>query len=161
MQDEDHDDGLGGRTRDRREFTEFHQGRAQRLLELPELRLVHPAVPEVVRRELVVARNATSHRARNRSVRRADLLISQLEEDELAELERFLDEPAPAVHPEVSAWIDRLGRDPDLVTELAVEHPEVEAQRVRQLARNLGRPALRERARAALVELLGSLVLAR
>ncbi|MCB9685097.1 MAG: DUF615 domain-containing protein [Alphaproteobacteria bacterium] len=159
MQDEDHDDGLGGRSRDRREFTENNQRWAARLLELSEVDLVHPSVPEVVREELVVARNATSYRARNRSVRRVDMLVSLMADEEIEVLEAFLDAPRASVHPQIAAWLKRLRDDGSAVTELLEQHPDLEVQRLRQLARNLGKPALREKARAGLIEMLAVVVL--
>lgn len=159
MQDEDHDDGLGGRSRDRREFTENNQRWAARLMELSEVDLVHPTVPEVVREELVVARNATSYRARNRSIRRVDMLVSLMADEEIEELEEFLDAPRAAVHPEITGWLIRLRDDGAAVTELLEQHPDLEVQRLRQLARNLGKPALRDKARAALIEMLAVVVL--
>jgi ribosome-associated protein len=161
MQDQDNDDGLGGRSRDRREFAEGNQRWARRLADLPDEVAVKAPLPEVVRDELVLARRLDANaeragRARNRSLRRIDMLISGLEPEEIAAIDRFLDAPPlDADDPRIEAWYDRLlDAGDDAVGALAEAFPAADLQQLRQILRNTKKPALRERAQRQLREWL-------
>ncbi len=161
MQDQDNDDGLGGRSRDRREFAEGNQRWARRLADLPAEALARLTLPEVVADELALARvldgNAErAGRARNRSLRRVDMLISGLAPDEIAAIDRFLAAPPlEADDPRIEAWYERLLRGgDDAVSELAASSPDADLQQLRQILRNTRKPALADRARRQLREWL-------
>lgn len=164
MQDQDNDDGLGGRSRDRRTFAEENQRWGRRLVDLPPEVTAKAPLPEEIRGEIDLCRRLDANaersgRARNRSLRRIDMLISGLAPEEVAAVDRFLDAPPlDARDPRLEAWYDRLlaGGD-DAVGALAEAHPAADLQQLRQILRNTRKPALRERAARQLEEWLLSL----
>jgi ribosome-associated protein len=155
--DEEHDDGLGGRSRNRREVTAANRwGRA--LLGLTPTQFAAAPLPEEVRAEAAIARAAPSFRARDRAVARVDALMRDLDEEWVAKVDGFLRAPpqAPA-HPAAIQWRDRLLAQGDLALRALVdEQPGIDVQRLRQLVRNAraARPGAGSRARAALTGLL-------
>lgn len=161
MQDQDNDDGLGGRSRDRREFAEDNQRWARRLVDLPPEVVLKAPLPDEIREEVALARRLDANaersgRARNRSLRRVDMLVSLLPDEEIAAVDRFLDAPPlEADDPRIERWFGRLLREGDgAVSAFAADHPAADLQQLRQVLRNAKKPALAERARRQLRELL-------
>lgn len=158
VMDQDNDDGLGGRSRTRREVTEANRwGRA--LHGLDEAQFAAAPIPPEVRAEADLARRATAFRARDRAIARVDALVRDLDEGQVLRLDEFLAAPpALGAHPSTISWLSRLVETGDVaVRELIELHREVDGQRLRQLVRNLRRPDPPARTRAALVELLDAL----
>lgn len=157
MMDEDHDDGLGGRSRDRREFTEDNRW-AVPLCRLTPAQLAAAPIPEaireVVREAVAVGDAASAGRARNRLHQRVDKLVRLLDESEVLELDTYLEDPEVGDRA-VEAWCDDLIRDGDPALDtLIAANPSADRQRFRTLARNARRrPADRAPLRAALVAL--------
>jgi ribosome-associated protein len=158
VMDEDHDDGLGGRSRTRREVTEGNRwGRA--LYELDAAQFAAAPIPPEVRAEAEVARRATSYRARDRATMRVDALVRDLDEGQVRRLDRFLGAPPELrAHPQTVAWSRRLLDEGDAAVQALVdERPGLDVQRLRQLLRNARGRAAPARARAALDALLDEL----
>jgi ribosome-associated protein len=156
MQDEDHDDGLGGRSRDRREFAQDNQRWARRMVALEPAVFAHLPLLEVIVDEVALARTLKDGRARNRSLRRIDMLVSGLTPEEVARVDAFLDTPPlDADEPRIEAWFERLLREGDeAVSALAAEFPNADLQQLRQMLRNTKKAALAGRARQHLREWL-------
>lgn len=153
--DEDHDDGLGGRSRTRREVTEANRwGKA--LHALSDAQFAAAPLPPEVRAEADVSRRATSFRARDRAIMRVDALLRDMDDAEVAELDAFLaDPPSLRQHPETAKWFDRLVSEGDgAVSELVAAYPGVPVQRLRQLVRNARKPDAPARSALALRGLL-------
>lgn len=157
VMDEEHDDGLGGRSRTRREVTEANRwGKA--LFELDPAQFAAAPIPDEVRAEAEVARQARSFRARDRAIARVDALMRDLDEGQVARVDSFLaSPPALSAHPDTLRWMARLVEDPDAVRVFVDTFPAVEVQRLRQLVRNLKRPETAVRARTSLIEMLDQL----
>jgi ribosome-associated protein len=158
--DEDNDDGLGGRSRDRAAFTAANRW-ARPLVELEAVAWAAAPVGEEIRAEVALARTLTASEnwlARDRSLRRIDKLVRELEDDEIAALDAFLAAPERAISArdaEVGALRGRLLTDGEpAIRALGAEHPEVDLQRLRQLVRNARKPDAGERARRLLDEAL-------
>jgi ribosome-associated protein len=133
--DEDHDDGLGGRSRDRREFTAANRW-AGPLCALDAVQLAAAPLPDAVREAVVLYDSIPTHRARNRQAQRIDKLVRILDEEQIAAIDAFLANPEVA-HAEADAWVDRLVRDGDAaLDEWIAQHPDADRQRLRRLARN-------------------------
>jgi ribosome-associated protein len=155
MQDQQNDDGLGGRSRDRREFAQDNQRWGLPLFALADEVLHKAPIPALVREELAVARSLGVGRARNRSIRRVDMLVSHLDDEEIAAIDAFLKRPPDADDPRLERWFGPLLREGDAAVErFRLDHPEVELQGLRQILRNARKPALVDRAHRALRELL-------
>ena len=149
--DEEHDDGLGGRSRDRREVTAANRW-AGPLCALDAVQLAAAPLPEEVREAVELHRSIPTHRAKNRQAQRIDKLVRILDEDQIAAIDAFLANPAVA-HAEADAWVDRLVREGDAaLDEWIALHPEADRQQLRRLARNArdGSPERREALRDAL-----------
>lgn len=156
--DEKHDDGLGGRSRDRREVNEGNRW-ARALCRLVPREFEAAPLPDEVREAAALLRSLDSPRAIARQIQRVDKLTRLLEDDEIAAIDAFLAKPTVAprpVDPEavaLDAWCDRLiaEGDPALDAWLAL-HPDADRQRLRTLARNArgGAPDRRRALRDAL-----------
>lgn len=150
--DEEHDDGLGGRSRDRRAVTAANRW-AGPLCALDPVQLAAAPLPDEVREAVVLHRAIPTYRARNRQAQRIDKLVRSLDDDEIAALDAFLANPEVA-HAEVDRWCDRLVRDGDAaLAEWVALHPDTDRQRLRQLVRNArdGSPERRRALREALL----------
>jgi ribosome-associated protein len=153
--DEDNDDGLGGRSRDRRDVTQANRW-SRPLCALDPVRLAAAPVPDEVMAEIRLARSLeSSYAARDRAYRRIDKLVRGLEEAEVDALDAFLANP-DAGQAMLDGWIDRLVKDGDPVVEAWVEgHPGTDRQRLRTLVRNVkSGKGTRDALRAALAESL-------
>ena len=148
--DEDHDDGLGGRSRTRREVTEGNRW-AKVLCALRPAQLAAAPIPDEIREEVALHGRLTSARARNRQARLVDKLVRQLEPERVAELDRFLADPDRA-SAEIDRWCDRIVAEGDAALDAFLAlHPSADRQRLRQLARNArGAPGRRRALREAL-----------
>lgn len=150
--DEDHDDGLGGRSRTRREVTEGNRW-ARVLCALRPDQLAMAPIPDEIREEVTLHGRMTAHRARNRQARLVDKLVRQLDADAVAALDAFLADPERAAA-ELDAWCDRLITEGDAALDAWMAlRPTADRQRLRQLARNARTaPGRRRVLRAALAE---------
>jgi ribosome-associated protein len=154
MMDEEHDDGLGGRSRDRREVTEANRW-AKPLCALSPAELAAAPVPEQVREQVRVANATREGRARNREHQRIDKLIRALDEGEVAEIDAFLADPG-AGRRVLEGWVLRLVEDGDAALDLLLEvNPGADRQRLRTLTRNARKGG--DKARAALLDALEEL----
>lgn len=154
VMDEDNDDGLGGRTRDRREVTEANRW-SRPLCALTEIELYAAPLPDVIRDAVVLGRSIRSYRARDRQYQLIDKLVRTLEDDEIAAVDHFLAHPDEAVV-RLDSEVDRLlsGGDEALQAWLG-EHPNAERGRIRTLVRNAIRdPARRAALTSALAQAL-------
>jgi ribosome-associated protein len=152
MYDEEHDDGLGGRSRRRREVNETARWGAE-LARIPAWHLDAIPLPDHVRAAVDEARRITSHRARERQVAFVDGLLRNLEPDEQAAIERALAKPGAApVAARENPWVERLitGGD-EAVEALLAERSDLERQHVRQLVRQAKKTGKRD----GLARLLG------
>jgi ribosome-associated protein len=144
---EDNDDGLGGRSRDRREVSEANRW-AGPLCALSDGALRAAPLPDVVREAVAHGRAIRSFRARARQLQRIDKLVRSLEPQQIAALDGFLAEPSEAPDPaEVAADALLTGGDEALQAWMAA-HPATDRQHLRSLLRR------GEGARAALIEAL-------
>lgn len=148
---EDNDDGLGGRSRDRRETTEANRW-SRPLRALEPLQIVAAPMPEELRDVVRAAKAITSGRASNREDQRIDKMVRALEEDEIEALDAFLGAP-PTVESLLEAWADRLvGEGDPAIDAWMARWPGGDRQRLRTLARNArgGDPARARSLEAAL-----------
>jgi ribosome-associated protein len=147
--DEEHDDGLGGRSRRRREVTETGRYGAQ-LVELTGPQLDRLDLQERLREAVDLGRTITSHIARRRQLAHIDSIIRMLDEadvDALGEALRDL----PTERSAVEEWLERLLEGGDTELEALVQrYPDADRQQLRQLMRNArkGGPARERLARA-------------
>ncbi|MBA2320625.1 MAG: DUF615 domain-containing protein [Deltaproteobacteria bacterium] len=160
--DEDNDDGLGGRFRDRQAVTAANRW-ARPLTALDPVAWSVAPVPDAVRDEVDLARQLTAIEkwlARDRSYRRIDKLVRELEEEEIAAIDAFLANPGQATEArdaEAGSWKSRLLTEGEpAIRAFAEAHPELELQRVRQVVRNARKPDPGERARRQLDEILAA-----
>lgn len=137
--DEDNDDGLGGRSRTRREVTASHRY-AKQLAELDDVQLAELTLPDIVRDEIVNCRKIPKQPARGRQLDYIDKLVRALEEPEQLAIAAFLTDPHRATQrhqSKLDRWFERLlsGGD-DVVDALLAVRPELPVQRLRQFIRN-------------------------
>lgn len=160
--DEDNDDGLGGRTRARREAGAAHRY-GRRLLQLDDLALDALGLTEQIRAEVDIGRKIEDRGALKRQTGYLDKLLRRLDEPERERIGAWLDAYDDGVYddlvdPVVERWLARLMSEGDAaVTELVAERPGIEVQRLRQLVRNARKEREKGRgikARAALRALL-------
>lgn len=163
MQDEDNDDGLGGRFRDRQAVTAANRW-ARPLAALDDVQLAALALPDWIADEVRTARAlsaADNFLARERSLHRIDKLVRELEDDEIARIDAFLVDPeAPlrARAARIDAWRARLLRDGEpAIRALGEAVPAVDLQRLRPLVRALRKGDTGERPRRLLDEALSVL----
>lgn len=152
--DEDNDDGLGGRSRDRREVTLANRW-SRPLCALTELQLQLAPLPDEVREAVALARmlqdsTTRAYRARDRQYQRIDKLIRSLPDEEIAAIDAWLAQPDEGSW--LQSWVDRLVAEGDEALQAWMdEHPDADRQQLRTLARRVRKdPA----ARAALLEAL-------
>ncbi|MEQ1507465.1 MAG: DUF615 domain-containing protein, partial [Myxococcota bacterium] len=91
--DEDNDDGLGGRTRDRRELTAANRW-ARPLCALSLVELAAAPLPEDLRDAVLLGRSITSYRARDRQYQRIDKLVRDLDDELVAAIDAYLADPS-------------------------------------------------------------------
>jgi ribosome-associated protein len=158
--DEDNDDGLGGRSRDRREVTEANRW-ARPLAALDPVAWAAAPVNDAIREEVELARRlaaAENRLARDRSFRRIDKLVRELEEEEIAAIDAFLARPArarAAAERAVAGWRARLVTEGEpAIRAFGEAFPQADLQRMRQLVRNARKPDAGERAKRQLDEAL-------
>jgi ribosomal 50S subunit-associated protein YjgA (DUF615 family) len=158
--DEQNDDGLGGRFRDRQAFTAANRW-AEPLAALDEVQLAAAALPEHVHEEVVLARRLGADEnwlARDRSLHRIDKLVRELEPEEIARIDAFLARPDRAnraLGKRVAAWRKRLTDEGEpAVRAFAQEFEGVDQQRLRQVVRQIRKGDAGDRARRILEEIL-------
>lgn len=153
--DEDNDDGLGGRSRTRREITEANRwGRA--LCELTDVQFAGAPLPPEIREAVALGRTITSFRARDRQWYRIDKLVRDLDDEVVAVIDRYLAAPDARLDA-LRRWADRLvaGGD-DVLGAWLIHRPRSDRQHLRTLIRNArtGTDAARARAVNHLVDAL-------
>src|SRR5262245_6200281 len=130
--DEQHDDGLGGRSRDRREVTEANRW-ARPLCALGPVELAAAPIPDEVRAAVRAGWTTREGRALNRQHQRIDKLVRSLDPEEIARLDAFLADPG-AIDRAVDRCCDRLVSDGDPALDaLIVANPDLDRQRLRTL----------------------------
>jgi ribosome-associated protein len=136
VMDEDNDDGLGGRGRDRREAARANRW-SRPLCALDAVQLAAAPVPEDIRVAIRLAQAiAASYPARDRQYRRIDKLVRSLDEPEVLAIDRFLENP-DAGYTELDDWLERvLSGDAGIDAWVAL-HPTADRQKLRTLARNV------------------------
>src|SRR5688500_2860559 len=93
VMDEDNDDGLGGRTRDRRVFTSANRW-SRPLCALDAVQLAGAPLTDELRDAVRLAQAiAASFPARDRQYRRIDKLIRGMEPEAIAAIDTFLTDP--------------------------------------------------------------------
>src|SRR5688572_21950060 len=118
VMDEKHDDGLGGRSRDRREFSAANRW-ARPLCKLLPLEFEAAPLTDDVREAAALARSMKDLKALARQYQRIDKLVRLQEDDVIAAIDAFLAEPTTArpvvaaVSAELENWCDRLIADGD------------------------------------------------
>lgn len=155
VMDEDNDDGLGGRGRDRREASRANRW-SRPLCALDAVLLAAAPLPEDIRVAIRLAQAiAASYPARDRQYRRIDKLVRSLDEAEVTAIDAFLLNPEVG-YVALDDWLDRLVRDGDPVLDAWIAlHPTADRQQLRTLARNVragkgARDSLREALAASL-----------
>lgn len=154
--DEDNDDGLGGRFKDRQAFTAANRW-ARPLVALGPVAWDAAPLDEVVRQEVSLARQLTLDEnwlARDRSLRRIDKLVRELEEEEIACIDAFLAAPE-AASAELDAWVAGwrarlLAEGEPAIRAFGDERADEDLQRLRQLVRNARKPDAGDRAKRQL-----------
>jgi ribosome-associated protein len=154
--DEDNDDGLGGRSRDRRELTAANRwGRP--LCALSEAQLRAAPLPEEIREAARLGRELAAgpskgYRARDRQYDLIDKLVRSLEDPEIEAIDQFLAAPSDG-REQLARWADRLISEGDAaLQEWMAEHPASDRQQLRNLARQArSKPESREALLDALV----------
>jgi ribosome-associated protein len=156
--DEKHDDGLGGRTRDRRAVTAANRWAGPLCALLPREFDAAP-LPDDVREAVAVARRLTVPKAIARQHQYVDKLVRQQDDDVIAAIDAFLADPTvpkappPGPDPEIDAWCTRLIAEGDAALDAWMAlHPASDRQRLRTLARN-ARDGSPQRRRALLASL--------
>jgi ribosome-associated protein len=151
--DEDNDDGLGGRSRYRREVSaRWRWGERLSALD-PEVLAWLPA-SDVLREAVLEGARTESPNARKRQIAFIDRLIREGTDDERDAIVTFLEDPDAVLRArdaELEATIDTLIAGDDALTDWIDDHPDADAQRVRTLVRNARKDATR---RAALKKAL-------
>lgn len=136
--DDNNDDGLGGRSRFRREINESWRW-GGRLVELPQWHLDAVPLPDNVRDAVEVGRTISSYAALKRQVAFIDGRLRALEDDEKDAIERVLNHPPKMPHADDvwRAWYNRLVSDGDVAIDgFLAEFPNAERQTLRQHVRN-------------------------
>jgi ribosome-associated protein len=137
--DEQHDDGLGGRSRYRREVSATGRFGAQ-LVEFTGPELDGLDLPETIREAVDAGRKITSFIARKRQIAHIDSLIRLLEDEEVEAMgEAIAAATAEGVPREsaADAWTRRLLEEGDpAIDDLVDRHADADRQQIRQLVRN-------------------------
>lgn len=135
--EEQHDDGLGGRSRSRREVSESWRW-AERLVALPAWHVRALGLPDVLYDAIVEGRDVPSPIARKRALNRIDSLVRDLDDDVKGALERGIVEPPWEAEPSRvrARWMARLKADGDAAIDaILAEYPAADRQRLRQIVR--------------------------
>ena len=148
--DEINDDGLGGRSRDRREVTEANRW-SRPLCALSEAELQAAPIPDVIREAVAFGRTVRAYRARDRQYQLIDKLVRLLDDRAVAALDAFLEAPVEAPDPaEAEADVLLAGGD-DALSAWIEQHPGADRQQLRSLVRQARRePGARKALVAAL-----------
>ena len=160
VQDEQNDDGLGGRYRDRKAHTAANRW-AHPLAALDDVQLAAIKLPEWILEEVLMARRLVdtyNYLARERSLARVDKLVHELDEAEIWRIDSFLQNPGRANLEHglrVNHWRQRLIEEGEpAIRAFGEKFPAADLQRLRQVVRNLRKPDPGERPRRQLEELL-------
>lgn len=152
MIDEENDDGLGGRSRHRREVNASRRYGAT-LIGLDPDRLADVPMSDELREAIALGRRIDSPIAKKRQILFIEKLLRNLEDDEIVPIERLL--AAPRQGPRADRTADReadaLLASDDALAAWVAAHPGADVQRLRTLIRNARKDAKR---RGALVEAL-------
>lgn len=132
--DEDNDDGLGGRSRTRREVTEANRW-GKPLCLLTDAQFALAPLPPEIREAVALGRTIASFRARDRQWQRIDKLVRALPEDVVERIDAFLADP-DAPFTALRGWADRMvaGGD-DVLAEWIARRPATDRQRLRSVVR--------------------------
>ncbi len=160
VQDEQNDDGLGGRYKDRQAHTAANRWAAP-LVALDDVQLAAIKLPEWIDEEVRLAKTlveAMNYLARERSLARIDKLVHMLEEEEIARIDAFLVDPGRANRERgmrVDHWRNRLMEDGEpAVRAFGEKFADADVQRLRQVVRNIRKGDAGERSKRMLEELL-------
>jgi ribosome-associated protein len=138
--DEEHDDGLGGRSRRRREVTESNRW-GEALVALPRWHRVAIDMRDDLRAAVEEGARIESFIAKRRQVARIDAILRDLDEEQLAAVEAGMANPPPDPASQADSWVLRLrARGDEAIDAFVAENPSAERQRLRQLVRG-GKPA--------------------
>lgn len=135
--DEQHDDGLGGRSRDRREITAQWRWGATLVL-LPAWHLAAIPMPDNLRAAIIVCHGIISPGARKRQIMHIDSIIRDQEPETRDAIERAMNVPPEGSDPDslVRTWVARLKDGGDAaIDEFVAAFPTADRQQVRQTAR--------------------------
>ena len=162
VQDEQNDDGLGGRYKDRQAHPAANRW-AHPIAALDDVQLAALRLPDWIDEEVHLARKlveAVNYLARERSLARIDKLVHELEEDEIARIDAFLLNPGRANRERdlrVAHWRQRLvDQGEPAVRAFGEKFPEADVQRLRQVVRTLRKGDVGERPRRILDEILAA-----
>ena len=135
--DEDNDDGLGGRARDRREAAQANRW-SRPLCALDTEQIAAAPLTEELRGAIrLCLAIAASYPARDRQYRRIDKLVRSLDEPDVLAIDRFLEAPESG-YAELDGWTERVlsEGDPGIDAWVAL-HPTADRQKLRTLVRNI------------------------
>lgn len=156
-EDEEHDDGLGGRSRRRREITEANRW-GRRLLQLDDAQIDALGLDDALRDAIVEGRRVRGPAATNRHVAYVDRLVRELDPDTVARIDAFLQRPPDARSARLNEWSRRLvGEGDAAVSAFVAQWPDVDVTRLRQLVRNARKETTPARGQAALERYLAEL----
>lgn len=157
MIDEDNDDGLGGRSRDRRAVNQSRRYGARLLAMAPEI-IAGLVIGPALREAIAVARKIQSPNAKKRQIAYIDKLLRGFEEVEIRPIERLLAAAAPvarklnrAADRAAERAADALLADDAALSPWVEAHPDVDLPRLRALIRNARKDPTR---RSALLDAL-------
>lgn len=154
MIDEDNDDGLGGRSRNRREVNESRRY-GLRLVALDPEVIAAVAMEDDLREAIALGRRIQSGNAKKRQIMFIERLLRGMDDAQIRPIERMLADPAPVVErvkraadKTLDKTADALLADDDALSKWVAAHPEVDLPRLRTLIRNARKDPTR---RAALL----------
>lgn len=136
--DEQHNDGLGGRSRNRREITESWRW-GEQLVALPKWHTDAIPMPDDLRKRIDDCRLMTSKIALKRQINHIDSYLRDMDEDARALVNRGIHERPQGVDPDsiVKSWLPRLKTEGDAAIDAFLEaYPAAERQRLRQCVRS-------------------------
>lgn len=125
----------------KREMTAL-QKLGEELVDQPRDRIKRMQMPEDVREAILECQQIKDHEGRRRQMQFVGKKMRSLEEDEVAVIQKTLDgwkAPSKAQTAAMHAMErrrEKLLADPNALTELMAEHPELDAQHLRNLIRN-------------------------
>jgi len=138
VMDEDNDDGLGGRSRNRREISARWRW-GERLVAIDPAMLAFLPTSAMLREAVLEGARTDSPNALKRQVAFIDRLIREGPDEERDALLTFMDDPEAVLRAheaEIEETVKDLLAEDDALTDWIDEHPEADAQRVRTLVRN-------------------------